>query len=176
MTYYITTLLSIKNRCTSKLLLLLLITLYKKKSKYPRYATECRDKGDTTRNIPRCTVSPFPRYISCYILENLLPLGQCFSTITVEIKVTIGPPPLQRLRLDPGTGAEQRYPHRLTTSQKGKSVKICRTNSFVRGPNCVPDLNILPLHYKSFPEVWRIQIRIRNEILVAHQKNSGIHV
>ena len=36
---------------------------------------KCRGKRYTTRNIPR-SIS-FPRYISWYIAENRLPLGQC---------------------------------------------------------------------------------------------------
>ena len=37
---------------------------------------------DTKLNIPRSTVSRFPRYISCYIVENRFSLGKLSSVVT----------------------------------------------------------------------------------------------
>ena len=51
-------------------------TLLAEQSKFPRYNMKCRGKRDTTWNITR-NVSRFPRYISSYISESRLPLGQC---------------------------------------------------------------------------------------------------
>ena len=52
-------------------------TLSKKLSKFSRYNMQCRGKRDTTENEIFRIVSRFPRYISCSIAENWLPLGQC---------------------------------------------------------------------------------------------------
>ena len=51
-------------------------TLLEKQSKFPRYNMKSRGKRDTTHEIFP-VVSRFPRYISCYIAESRLPLGQC---------------------------------------------------------------------------------------------------
>ena len=51
-------------------------TLSEKQSKFPRYNMKSRGKRDTTHEIFP-VVSRFPRYISCYIAESRLPLGQC---------------------------------------------------------------------------------------------------
>ena len=63
------------------------VTLSKKKSIFPRYNMKCRGKRGTTWNIPRI-VSRFPRYISCSIAENRLPLGQC-RDIGLFVRITI---------------------------------------------------------------------------------------
>ena len=61
-------------------------TLLENQSKYPRYNVKCRGKQYTTWNIVRI-VSRFPRYISCYIAESGLPLGQCIHTHTLFTRV-----------------------------------------------------------------------------------------
>ena len=50
-------------------------TLLEKQSKFPRYNMKCSGKL-ILREIFR-VVSRFPHYISLYIAESRLPLGQC---------------------------------------------------------------------------------------------------
>ena len=53
-----------------------------KKSKFSRYYlkyTVHRGKRDTVLHKIFRVVFRFPRYISCYIAENRLPLGQCMD-------------------------------------------------------------------------------------------------
>ena len=56
-------------------------TLLEKQSRFPPYNMNCRGKHDTVQHELFRVVSRFPRYISCYIAESRLPLGQCTATV-----------------------------------------------------------------------------------------------
>ena len=57
------------------------LTLSEKESKFPRYNMKCKGKHDIIITVHEIflVVSCFPRFISCYIAENQLPLGQCIA-------------------------------------------------------------------------------------------------
>ena len=62
------------------------VLLLEKQSKFPRYNMKCIEENQIIHKI-LCVLSRFPHYISCYIAESRLPLGQCIRTNIVTFTV-----------------------------------------------------------------------------------------
>ena len=109
-------------------------TLLENQSKFPRYNMKCRGKHNTTRNFVR-SIS-FSRYISCYIAESRLPLGQC-TVLTAS-----------RQNQNGSRAAQQRE----TYSKKSVTAKIASEKEleFSQYPN-------IPFHSILYPLVTQRQ-------------------